>query len=131
MAPSQDVELDRIVDAAAADGIVSAAIFTLPADGSSLRLAAAAGIDGVALQRLEEAVRDPAHPIARTLVDAVAVFDVRPVAPGGPALRSHLPIFGENGAPVGVLAVAHNQPLEDPSRSRLLDLAEAARPALA
>ena len=42
-------------------------------------------------------VRDPAHPIARTLVDGFATFDVKPMAPGGPALRSHLPLFGQGG----------------------------------
>jgi len=129
MAATRDVMLRRIADAALADGVVSATIFLLPPGSSTLRLAAAAGVDGAPLERLAEAVRDPDHPIARTLVEARAKFDVQPRAPGGPALRSHLPIFdatGPSAAPVGVLAVAHDGPLDTAARDRLERLAEAA-----
>lgn len=129
MTSTRDENLARIVDSAIADGVVSAAIFTRPAGDPTLRLAAAAGIDGVPLQRLEDAVRNPDHPIARTLAEATATFDVRPMAPGGPALRSHLPIFDADrrtDGPIGVLAVAHEEPLDEAARARLMLLAESA-----
>lgn len=129
MTDTRDQTLARIADAALADGVESAAIFMLPAAGGPLRLAAAAGVDGVPLQRLVEAVKSPEHPIARTLADGFATFDVRPTAPGGPALRSHLPIVrvaGSGGRPVGVLAVAHDAPLGETARRRLENLATSA-----
>jgi hypothetical protein len=129
MTATRDEKLTRMADAALADGVVSATIFLLPAGGSTLQLAAAAGVDGAPLERLTEAVRNPDHPIARTLVEARAMFDVQPMAPGGPALRSHLPIFVATSpatGPVGVLAVAHDAPLDTAARDRLERLAEAA-----
>jgi hypothetical protein len=129
MTDARDQALARIADAAVGDGVVSAVIFTVPAAGGPLRLAAAAGVDGLPLQRLVEAVRSPEHPIARTLADGFATFDVRPTAPGGPALRSHLPIAraaGSGGRPFGVLAVAHDAPLGETARRRLDDLATSA-----
>jgi hypothetical protein len=110
-------------------GVESAAIF-IAGDGSgSLELAAAAGVEGEALERLVAAVRDRAHPIARTLADATASFDVAPVAPGGPALRSHVPLLVDGSDParaVGVLAVAHDRHLSESDRRTLLSLAEEA-----
>jgi GAF domain-containing protein len=104
----------------------SAAIFVMAAGSSALELAAAAGIEGEPLERLVAAVRDPAHPIARTVIDAKASFDVSPIAPGGPALRSHLPLLiDREGVPlvVGVLAVAHERPLDASERNTLTELA--------
>lgn len=113
----------------------SAAIFVIPADSTDLELRAAAGIDGPALDRLAAAVRNPAHPIARTAVEATASFDVAPTAPGGPALRSHLPLLAgsaESPVVVGVLAVAHEYSLDADQRRTLAELAaraaELARP---
>jgi len=70
-------------------------------------------------------VRDPNHPITRTVDDGTASFDVRPVAPGGPALRSHVPISapGSNRV-VGVVAVAHDAPLSEAARARLTTVAD-------
>jgi hypothetical protein len=109
--------------------IESAAAFVVPAGSTQLELAAAAGIDGIALERLAEAVRNPQHPIARTMADASASFDVTPTAPGGPALRSHVPLFVGGGVRrrvAGVLAVAHDRPLNRASRERLEALADRA-----
>src|SRR3954454_7431334 len=106
--------------------VSSAAIFIVEPDPSALELGAAAGIGGEALDRLVDAVRDPSHPIARTVVDEASSFDVTPMAPGGPALRSHLPIVGAGGRVVGVLAVAHDTSLDQPSRDRLTAMRNAA-----
>src|SRR5262245_40006144 len=110
-------------------GIESAALFGRPPGSTTLELAAAAGIDGPALDGLVAAVRNPGHPVARSLVADGPAFDVLPTAPGGPALRSHLPVragAGGDGEPIGVLAVAHESPLGEPDRSALIDLAAAA-----
>lgn len=121
-----DVFRDLARSAIAIPGIVSAAIFMQLVASESLGLAAAAGIDGEPLRQLSVAVHDPAHPIPRTLVDANPAFDVVPTAPGGPALRSHLPIHvdgdGTRGC-VGVLAVAHDAMLDAAAREALGDLA--------
>jgi hypothetical protein len=107
-------------------GVVSAAMFMQPGSGAGLELVGAAGIEGEPLRQLAEAVRKPAHPIARTFADASASFDVKPTAPGGPALRSHLPIFRQldgRQVCVGVLAVAHESALDEPARQALRDVA--------
>jgi hypothetical protein len=99
----------------------------------TLRLGAAAGIAGPALERLSEAVGNPEHPIARTSIDGLAAFDVLPTAPGGPTLRSHLPITaGSDGdTPVlGVLAVAHDRSLDAQTREALDLLATSAASAI-
>jgi hypothetical protein len=114
-------------------GAESAAIFIVDEGPGTLELEAAAGVEGEALERLVSAVRNPAHPIARTVTDATATFDVTPMAPGGPALRSHLPLLvnvsgRDKRRVVGVLAVAHDKTLAESERRVLLDLAdEAAR----
>lgn len=98
-------ELDDIVRSALdiAD-IESAAIFVVDPFSGGLVLAAAAGIEGPPLDALVAAVQNPMHPIARALHDTDPTFEVRPINPGGPALRSHLPLDG-----LGVLAVAHQR----------------------
>ena len=113
----------------AVDGVESAAIFVVPHGSTDLELVAAAGIEGQALDGLNAAVSNPAHPIAKALTDDGPTFDVRPMAPGGPALRSHLPIVPvRDGQPevAGVLAVAHDASLSAEARRRLSDLAVAA-----
>jgi hypothetical protein len=115
----------------AVPGIDSAAIFTGGGASGSLELAAADGVAGPALERLIEAVRNPNHPIARTMANGVASFDAVPSAPGGPALRSHVPLLIGAADPagrrvVGVLAVAHDCPLDADARAALQGLALAA-----
>ena len=107
-------------------GVVSAAIFMQPRTSAGLELAGAAGIEGEPLRLLAAAVADPNHPVARTFRDASAAFDVEPTAPGGPALRSHVPIFrllDGRSVCVGVLAVAHEKPLSGPAREALHEVA--------
>ena len=89
--------------------------------------------DGPPLERLVDAVRNPAHPIRRTVVDQIAGFDVQPTAPGGPALRSHLPLGRDHepGTATGVLAVAHERMLDSNARRLLEGLADAAGELLA
>jgi hypothetical protein len=107
-------------------GVGSAAVFVLAPGSTDLVLGAAEGIEGPPLERLAQAVREPAHPIARTLVDAAPSFDVTPTAPGGPALRSHVPLLvdADGGVlAVGVLAVAYDDSLSLASRQALVGLA--------
>lgn len=111
-------------------GVESAAIFVAGPSGD-LELGASSGVLGPALERLVEAVKNPGHPIARTMADRVASFDATPTAPGGPALRSHLPLLIGAADPaarrvIGVLAVAHDRPLAADARASLQDLALAA-----
>ena len=130
MAQSDSGELQDVVrSAVAADGIESAAIFVVTPGSPDLQFAAAAGVEGVALERLIAAVRDPAHPISRAITDDGPTFDVRPMNPGGPALRSHLPLVAMHDgrrAVVGVLAVAHDAPLTIGLRQSLERLAVSA-----
>jgi len=119
--------LDAIAAAAIRDvGVDSVAIFVIAPGTADLELGAAAGVEGPPLDRLVEAVRAPAHPIARTLGDATATFDVAPVAPGGPALRGHVPLVVDRAGgrvAVGVLAVAYDGALDATRRQLLMDLA--------
>ena len=107
-------------------GVLSVALFIRSEGSIGLQLVAAAGIDGEPLRRLEEAVANPSHPIARAFRDAAPTYNVLPTAPGGPTLRSHLPIRvtrqgGVTG--VGVLAVAHDEALGGSARDALERLA--------
>lgn len=119
-----------VIEAIALRGVESAAIFVANPSGG-LELGASIGVIGPALERLIEAVQNPGHPIARTMADGVASFDVAPVAPGGPALRSHIPLLIGAAEPasrrvIGVLALAHDRPLDAEARASLHDLALAA-----
>lgn len=119
-----------VIEAIALPGVESAAIFVASASGG-LELGASLGVVGPALGRLVEAVRDPRHPITRTMADGVASFDAVPMAPGGPALRSHIPLLIGAADPasrrvIGVLAVAHDRPLDAETRESLQDFALAA-----
>jgi len=119
-----------VIEAIALPGVESAAIFVASPSGD-LELGASIGVIGPALERLIEAVQNPGHPIARTVADGVASFDVAPIAPGGPTLRSHLPLLIGAADParrrvIGVLAVAHDRPLDGEARAALQDLALAA-----
>ncbi len=85
--------LAQLVRDATRSGVVSsAAIFLVEPGSAVLELAAADGIEGPALDGLVAAVRQPEHPVARAVTDGGPTFDVLPVNPGGPRLRSHLPL---------------------------------------
>jgi len=102
-------------------GVESAAIFVAQPGSDSLELAAAAGIEGPPLAGLVAAVRNPMHPVAQVFHDDGPTFDVRPMNPGGPALRSHLPLGRR-----GVLALAHERPLDAAARAAAAQLAATA-----
>jgi hypothetical protein len=127
MIHERDRQLDWVAqEAVAVPGIASAVIFVSVPGVDTLRLVAAAGIEGPALEGLVTAVQDPAHPVARALRDDGPTFDVFPINPGGPALRSHLPFGGDTGTNIGVLAVAHDISLDDGQRRELILLTERA-----
>lgn len=134
MANSLAEELEDIAARAlSVAGVQSAAIFFVAPSSSTLQLAAAAGIQGPALDGLLAAVRDPDHPVARTLTDDGPTFDVVPITPGGPRLRSHLPLVvgaGDARRALGVMAVAHDSPLDEDQRAQLIDLAARAASAI-
>ena len=93
----------------------SAAVVVVDPMADRLDIAASHGLGDEAAAGLAAAVNRPGHPIARTVADAVASFNVLPTAPGGPALRSHLPlVVRRDGADtvLGVLALAHDRPFE-------------------
>ena len=72
-------------------------------------------LEGSALAALAEAVTNPNHPIARTIATPKPTFNVLPTAPGGPVLRSHLPLIVTRAGTdtvLGVLALAHDRPFE-------------------
>jgi GAF domain-containing protein len=100
--------------------IDSAAVFVAGSEPGVLEIAASIGLgDPTALAA---AVRNPAHPIARSAADRTTSFDATPIAPGGPALRSHLPLIVKRRGShrlVGVLAVAHDRPTTTEARSIL------------
>jgi hypothetical protein len=127
MIRERDRQLNAVVqEAVAVEDIESAAIFVVVPGNATLQFVAAAGIEGPALDGLVAAVRDPAHPVVQALADDGPTFDVFPVNPGGPRLRSHLPFRNDNGDPAGVLAVSHDIALQDPQRRQLILLAERA-----
>lgn len=127
MIHERDRQLNAVVqEAVVVPDIESAAIFVVAPGTDTLQFVAAAGIEGPALDALVAAVRDPAHPVAMALGDDGPTFDVYPMNPGGPRLRSHLPFRNDNGDPAGVLAVAHDLALQDQQRGQLILLAERA-----
>ena len=82
--------------------------------GGGLEIASSVGLEDAARTGLAAAMQDPHHPIARTAATAEAGFDVQPTAPGGPALRSHLPLVVTRDGTrtvLGVLALAHERPI--------------------
>ncbi len=110
-------------------GVVSAVICVPQPGTTALEIAAAAGVEGPARDGLAGAIRNPAHPIARTLAEGIASFNVAPTAPGGPPLRSHLPLLarqGDRSVAVGVLAVAHRQSLDPAEQAIVVELADRA-----
>jgi GAF domain-containing protein len=111
-----DVLLTRL---AAATGATSGAIFDRDGATGDLRIVASLGLDEDGAAGLTAAVRNPAHAVARTAATAEAGFDVLPGNPGGPRLRTHLPlVVGPDAARevIGVLALAHDEPIESSLR---------------
>jgi GAF domain-containing protein len=109
--------------------VASGAIFLVTQPDGGLQIAASYGLSEDAAAGLSAAVRDPAHSVAGTVTDPVATFDVLPRAPGGPALRSHLPLIvrrhGQDVV-VGVMALAYDPPMDADSRAVIEAVADLA-----
>jgi hypothetical protein len=134
LAHGDDLEptLQGLVDTVARLGVSSAAIVIAGADGA-LEIAASLGLDVPAAAGLTAAIASPGHPVARTMHETRPTFDVLPVNPGGPALRSHLPLVvtrGGTDSVLGVLALAHDAPIELEMRRVLQAVADLAAVAL-
>ncbi len=109
-------------------GVASAVVFVVNDEPGTLAPVAWVGLPDAALEALAAAASLPDHPIVRTASTREMGFDVAPTAPGGPALRSHLPLVATRGGQatvVGVLALAHQQPLA-PARRVLVACADLA-----
>ena len=113
--------------------VESAAIVAPDPSSDRLVIVASIGLGDPAIAGLTEALRDPDHPIARTLRDPIPTFDVLPTRPGGPALRSHLPLVitrAGSDRVLGVLALAHHHPIDAASRQLIEAAADLAAVAL-
>jgi diamine N-acetyltransferase len=125
LGPSLQVMVESI---AGGSGAASAAI-VIPGRAGGLEIAATFGLDEAATAGLAGAITRPAHPIARTFTDPTPTFDVLPTVPGGPALRSHVPLTVTRGGTktvLGVLALAHEQPVDQAMRPVILAAADLA-----
>lgn len=108
---------------------VESAVIVAVGGPDQLRIVASTGLSDPDVAGLAEALRNPNHPIARTMADPVPAFDVLPTVPGGPALRSHLPVaITRDGSDtvLGVLALAHHRPQDAGSRLMLEAVADLA-----
>jgi hypothetical protein len=121
--------LQLLIESIAAGCEAGSAAIVIPGDGGSLEIVATFGLDEAATAGLGGAITRPGHPIARTFDDPTPTFDVTPTVPGGPALRSHLPLMvtrGGKGTVLGVLALAHDRSIEEEMRPMLLAAADLA-----
>jgi len=122
--------LRTMLDAISGPFEVGSAAVVVPAHASGLlEIVASIGLDDASAAGLTEAMRRPVHPVTRTFSDPVATYDVTPMNPGGPALRSHLPlVVRRDGADrvVGVLALAYDRPIDPDTRPTLEAVADLA-----
>jgi hypothetical protein len=107
--------LQGILDEIAAEsGAGSGAIVVRDAVTGSMAIVASVGLDEAGAAALAGAINRPGHPVARAFDELKPTYGVPPMNPGGPALRSHLPLIvtrdGEKTV-VGVLALAHDDPI--------------------
>ena len=120
--------LDSILsDLGASTGAGSGAIFAGDSADGELRIVASLDLGTDAEAGLSAAVRNPAHAVARTFATGETGYDVLPGAPGGPALRTHVPlIVASDGMDriVGVLALAHDRPIDAGLRPIMLAAAD-------
>jgi GAF domain-containing protein len=109
--PSLQIVLDAIAEAFELDS----AVIVIASEAGGLEVVATFGLGDAAAAGLAEDIRRGEHPIAKAFGDPTPSLDFRPAAPGGPALRSHLPLIvtrGETDRVVGILALAHDHPLD-------------------
>ena len=115
LADGRQPALAGLLDALADPFGIGSAAIVAPDGAGGYGIIASIGLDAAAAAGLAQAIRQPDHPIARTFAEPVATFDVTPVNPGGPALRSHLPlVVRRDGADhvVGVLALAYDRSID-------------------
>jgi GAF domain-containing protein len=126
--------LRAMLDAISGPFEVGSAAVVVPAHGSDpLEIVASIGLDGAAAAGLTEAMHRPVHPVTRTFSDPVPTYDVTPMNPGGPALRSHLPlVVRRDGVDhvVGVLALAYDRPIDPDTKPTLEAVADLAAVAI-
>jgi GAF domain-containing protein len=111
--------LQVLLDTIAKQLDVESAVVVVVDEPDRLRIVASTGLGEAAVTGLAEALHNSGHPIARTVREPVPTFDVQPTVPGGPALRSHLPLaVSRDGseAVLGVLALAHHRSLDADAR---------------
>ena len=111
----------------------SAAVVVPGAAADSFEIVASLGLDAAAAAGLTAAMRQPVHPVVRTFSDAAATYYVTPMNPGGPALRSHLPlVIRRDGVDriVGVLALAYDRPIDPDGKPTLEAVADLAAVAI-
>jgi GAF domain len=116
LGPSLQILIDSI---ATQCDLQSAAIVIVDRQHDRLKVVATFGLGDAAATGLSEAISHPGHPIAKTVAAPVASFDVLPTVPGGPALRSHLPLIVRRDGTdtvLGVLALAHDRPIDPETR---------------
>ena len=118
------VTLQTLLDAIADGfGVQSAAIVIPGERPDEPQIVATFGLDDGARAGLTEAMRRPTHPVTRTFGELTPTYDVTPTVPGGPALRSHLPLVvtrAGTASVLGVLALAHDDPI-DPATKPILE----------
>jgi GAF domain-containing protein len=132
-ADSLESTLTTVLDVLAERLDVESAVIVVPEAPDRFAIRASVGLEDPAVAGLTRALRDPGHPIPRTMADPVPSFDVLPSVPAGPALRSHLPLtVNQDGTDtvVGVLALAHHRPLDADARGLLSAVADLAAVAL-
>jgi malate/lactate dehydrogenase len=125
--------LDVLLGVIAGELDIDSAVIVVAGRSEGLEIVASVGLGEAAAEGLAAAIQNPGHPIARTAVDALSAFDVLPTQPGGPALRSHVPLcVTRNGSTkvLGVLALAHEHELGEESRSLIAAAADLAAVAI-
>jgi hypothetical protein len=130
---SLGLSLQVLLDSIAEQGEVASAAIVIPGADGALEIAVRFGLDEAAAAGLTEAMRRPTHPVTRSFSEPAPTFDVQPTVPGGPALRSHLPLIATRGGRdrvLGVLALAHEHPIEPALRPVLLAGADLAAVAI-
>ena len=126
-----ELALEELLSAVTeAVGAQSGAIFAQDPDRPAIELIASVGFDEASLAAFATTVAEnPDHAIRQTIADGTTTFDAAPRAPGAKGLRSHLPLIvtrDDVDLPLGVLAVAHDAPLDEGARRLLTAAAQLA-----
>ena len=132
-ADSREAALVALLGAIADPFVIGSAAVVVPDGAGGHEIVASIGLDAAASAGLAQAIRQPGHPIARTFADTVATYDVTPINPGGPALRSHIPLVVRRDGRdhvLGVLALAYDRPIDIDQRPIVAAVADLAAVAI-